>query len=127
MSVYSVYHVLCENFPQKSKCELNNKCVAYTFQQTQLICILHSSVDQGQKYIRGKQTGLKKTDYILSLPEISLCSDKNRQRRCRNEPKCHHVNCLRNAPDIFVQYFTMYFKIASCSPILIGFSKFSYF
>ena len=106
MSVYSVYciRVLCENFPQKSKCELNNKCVAYTFQQTQLICILHSSVDQGQKYIRGKQTGLKKTDYILSLPEISLCSDKNRQRRCRSEPKCHHVDCLRKAQDFYKSF-----------------------
>ena len=82
---------------QKLKCQLHNKCIAYTFQQTQLKCILHSSTDKGQKYTRGKQTGLKKIDHILSLPEISLCSDKNRQRRCRTEPKCHHVDCFRTA------------------------------
>ena len=51
--------------------------------------------------MRGKQTGLKKTDHILSLPEISFCSDKNRQRRCSREPKCHHVDCLRNALEHF--------------------------
>ena len=40
---------------------------------------------------------MKKPDYILSLPEMSFCSEKNRERRCRREPKCQHVNCLRNA------------------------------
>ena len=51
----------------------------------------------GQKFTRGKQTGIKKTDYILSLPEVSFCSEKNRKKRCRREPKCQHVDCLRNA------------------------------
>ena len=78
---------------------MQDKCVAYTFQQIKLKCTLHSTIDKGQRYIRGKQTGLKKTDYILSLPEINFCSDKNRQRRCSREPKCHHVDCLRNAQD----------------------------
>ena len=86
-------------FHRKLKCELHVKCVAYTFEQLRLSCILHGSTDKGQKYIRGKQTGVKKTDYILSLPQISYCFDKNRQKRCRREPNCHHVNCLRNAQD----------------------------
>ena len=80
---------------------MHDKCIAYTFQQTQMKCILHSRTDQGQRYVRGKQTGLKKADNILSLPEISICSNENRRRRCRREPKCHHVNCLRNAQDFF--------------------------
>ena len=59
--------------------------------------MLHSSINMGLKFTRGKQTGIKKTDYILSLPEVSFCSEKNRKKRCRREPKCQHVNCLRNA------------------------------
>ena len=78
---------------------MQDKCVAYTFQQNKLECTLHSTIDKGQRYIRGKQTGLKKSEYILSLPEMSFCSDKNRGRRCRREPKCHHVDCLRSAQD----------------------------
>ena len=88
-------------FHQKWKCLTHDKCIAYTFQQTQLKCILHSRIDQGQRYFRGKQTGLKKIDNILSLPETSFCSDQNRRRRCRNEPKCRHVNCFRNAQEFF--------------------------
>ena len=94
---------------KKLKCESNSKCVAYTFEQSQLICILHSSTNKGQKYTRGKQTGVKKTDYKLSLAEISLCSDKNRQRRCRREPKCNHVDCFRNAQDFLTQ-------VVCCTP-----------
>ena len=81
---------------------MHDKCVAYTFQQNNLKCILHSRTDQGQKYFRGKQTGLKKNDFIQSLPEISFCSNENRRRRCRREPKCHHVNCLRRAQDFWL-------------------------
>ena len=79
------------------------KCVAYTFEQSELNCILYSSTEKGKKYARGKQTGIKKQDYILSLPEISYCSEENRQRRCRNEPKCGDVDCLRNAPDVMLR------------------------
>ena len=75
------------------------KCVAYTFEKSKLHCVLHSSTDHGLRYARGKQTGIKKPNYILSLPEISFCAEKNRKRRCRREPKCNHVNCLRNAPE----------------------------
>ena len=75
------------------------KCVAYTFEQSKLSCILHSSIENGQKYARGKQTGFKKPDYILPLLEISYCSETNRKRRCRSEPKCNQVDCLRNAPE----------------------------
>ena len=85
------------SFHEKLKCEMFVKCVAYTFEKSKLNCILHSSTNQGLRYARGKQTGLKKPNYVLSLPEISFCADKNRKRRCRREPKCHHVNCLRNA------------------------------
>ena len=84
-------------FHQQLKCESLAQCIAYTFEQSKLICILHSSTNKGQRYIRGKQTGTKKTDFILSLPEMSYCSEKIRKKRCRREPKCHHVNCLRNA------------------------------
>ena len=91
-------------FCQKWKCLMHDKCLAYTFQQTELNCVLHSKTDQGQRYVRGKQTGLKKTDHILSLPEISFCSDKNRQRRCRREPKCHHVDCLRKAQEFYKSF-----------------------
>ena len=89
--------------PKKLKCEIDSKCVAYTFEQSRLICILHSSTDKGKKYTRGKQTGVKKTDYKLSLPEISLCFDQRRQRRCRREPKCNHVDCFRNAQDLLME------------------------
>ena len=99
MLQFAFENCISSKFHQKWKCEMHNKCVAYTFQQTKLECILHSSIDRGQKYIRGKQTGLKKTGIIQSLPEISFCSNENRRRRCRREPKCHHVNCLRNAQD----------------------------
>ena len=101
---------------QKLKCQLHNKCIAYTFQQTQLKCILHSSTDKGLKYTRGKQTGLKKTNYTLSLPEISYCSDKNRKRRCRREPKCSHVDCFRIASDftrLSVSTLTSHFRLYS--------------
>ena len=77
------------------------ECVAYTFEQSKLNCVLHSSIEKGQKYTRGKQTGFKKPNFILSLPEISYCSEINRKRRCRSEPKCSDVDCLRNAHEIF--------------------------
>ena len=78
-------------------------CIAYTFEQSRLNCILHSSIEKGLRYTRGKQTGMKKPDYVLSLPEMSFCSEKNRERRCRREPKCKHVNCLRNAQECFLR------------------------
>ena len=78
-------------------CMLQNECVAYTFEQEGLHCALHSSTENGKSYRLGKQTGLKKTDFTLSLPEISVCSEKRRARRCRWEPKCEHVNCFRKA------------------------------
>ena len=81
---------------KKYQCESQIECVAYTFEQSRLNCILHSSTDKGLTHTRGKQTGTKKTDYILSLPEISLCSEQNRQKRCKREPKCQHVDCKRN-------------------------------
>ena len=95
----------CENSIKKFKCESLAECVAYTFEQSRLSCILHSSIDKGQRYTRGKQTGMKKPDYNLSLPEISLCAEENRQKRCRQEPKCQHVNCIRNAQDRFEHNF----------------------
>ena len=81
---------------QKYQCESQIKCAGYTFEESQLNCILHSSIDKGLTHTRGKQTGTKKADYILSLPEMSLCSEKNRQERCKHEPKCQHVDCERN-------------------------------
>ena len=46
-----------------------------------LKCILHSSIDKGQKFTRRKQTGLKKLITFLhnvsgNLPLISLCSNQ---------------------------------------------------
>ena len=82
---------------KKFKCESIAECVAYTFEPSRLSCVLHSSIVKGQRYTRGKQTGMKKPDYILSLPEMSLCVEENRHKRCRQEPKCQHVNCIRNA------------------------------
>ena len=96
---------------QKLKCEQHSKCVAYTYEESRLICLLHSTTGKGQKYTRGKQTGVKKTDYKLSLPEISLCSDKNRQRRCRREPKCNHVDCFRNAQDYFTVLPPLWYQL----------------
>ena len=83
------------------QCMLHSKCVAYTFEQGQLHCALHSSTENGKSYRRGKQIGLKKTDFILSLPEISVCSEQRRERRCRHEPKCEDVNCFRKASKFF--------------------------
>ena len=93
---YFVTYKLQEKIPLKFKCVSDGRCVAYTYQKSRRRCTLHSSTEKG-KYIRGKQTGVKKSDYFLSLLEISFCSKKNRRRRCRREPKCHHVNCSRNA------------------------------
>ena len=73
------------------------KCAAYTFEQVGLKCILHASTEKGIKSAPGKQIGLKKRDFILSLPEMDFCFEKRRKRRCRWEPNCDHVNCLRNA------------------------------
>ena len=95
----------CKNvlkFNQKFKCESLSECVAYTFQQSRLICTLHSSIAKGLRYTRGKQTGMKKPDYILSLPEMSICFEQNRKKRCKREPKCPHINCLRNALEHFL-------------------------
>ena len=92
-------HISYVKIPKKLKCELHSECVAYTFEQSRLMCILHSSTDKGRRFTRGKQTGVKKTDYKLSLPEISLCFQQRRERRCRREPKCNHVDCFRNAQD----------------------------
>ena len=61
-----------------------------------MTCVLHGSIDKGTTKKRRKQTGVKKTDYTLSLPEMDLCSNKNRQKRCKREPKCRHANCIRN-------------------------------
>ena len=97
------YQLIIKRFHQKLKCEMIAECVAYTFEQSKLNCILHSSIGKGRKYARGKQTGSKKPDFILSLPEINYCSEENRQRRCRDEPKCEHVDCLRNAPEILLR------------------------
>ena len=75
------------------------ECVAYTYEHSRFNCNIHSSTAKGQKFFRGKQTGLKKANYTLSLPEISYCSEKNRKRRCRREPKCSDVDCFRIASD----------------------------
>ena len=108
--IWKLCHIIYVKIPKKLKCELHFKCVAYTFEQSRLICILHSSTNKGQKYTRGKQTVVKKTDYELSLPEISLCANKNRQRRCRREPKCNHVDCFRNAQDFLIEHCTTKLK-----------------
>ena len=97
--------------PLQFKCLLHGKCEAYTFDQSRLNCILHQSGKQTGKQ-RGKQTGLKKADYLLSLLEISYCSNKNRKRRCRSEPKCMHVNCLRKAQDCSINSLP-YWKVKS--------------
>ena len=86
---------------KKFKCELESKCVAYTFEKSKMTCNLHSSTDHGTIESPKQQTGVKKTDFILSLPEISLCSDKNRRARCIREPRCRHIDCLRNSQNPF--------------------------
>ena len=95
--ITSSYHFLyMRTFIKKYQCESQIKCAAYTFVQSRLSCVLHSSTNKGLTHTRGKQTGTKKPDYILSLPEISLCTEQNRQKRCTREPKCQHVDCIRN-------------------------------
>ena len=76
---------------------MRNECVAYTFDQSRITCTLHASIEKGTTQKRKYQTGIKKSDYILTLPEMNMCSFKNRQKRCKREPKCRHVNCVRNA------------------------------
>ena len=56
----------------------------------------------------GKETGMKKTDYNLTLPEVSICVEENRQKRCKQEPKCQHVNCLRNALEYLLNEVVAY-------------------
>ena len=76
---------------------MHEECIGYTFEQSSLNCILHSSTDEGLENTRGTQTGVKKSDYTLTLPEISLCFEKNRQKRCKREPKCQDIDCVRKA------------------------------
>ena len=76
---------------------MQNKCAAYTFDKSRMTCVLHANTDRGTSKKRRKQTGIKKADYTLSLPEMNLCANKNRQKRCKREPKCRHANCIRNA------------------------------
>ena len=94
-------------FHQKWKCLMHDECIAYAFQYT-LTCFLYSKTDQGSRYVYGERrtwgrTGFKKSENFLSLPEISFCANENRRKRCWREPKCHHVNCLRNAHDFLNQ------------------------
>ena len=65
-----------------------------------MTCILHSSTSDGTIETPQKQTGVKKTDYILPLPEISLCTDETRRKRCIHEPKCNHIDCLRKRKNL---------------------------
>ena len=76
---------------------MQNECAAYTFDKSRMICVLHASIDKGTTKKRRKQTGVKKENFTLSLPEMTLCANKNRQKRCKREPKCRHANCIRNA------------------------------
>ena len=89
---------------------MHDKCVAYTYQYTHdtwgPTCFLYSKTDQrreGGSFGRPSLTGFKKSKNVLSLPEISFCANENRRRRCWREPKCRHVNCLRNAQDFLTQ------------------------
>ena len=82
---------------KKYKCEMRNDCVAYTFDKSRMTCVLHASIDKGTTKKRRKQTGVKKADYTLSLPEMTFCFNENQQKRCKREPKCRHANCNRNA------------------------------
>ena len=98
---------------------METKCVAYTFDKSQMTCILHASIEKGTTRKRKTQSGVKKADYILSLPEMNLCSNKNRQKRCKREPKCRHVNCLRNGQKQHAQEFrnsnTLFCNAKKCS------------
>ena len=76
---------------------MQTKCLAYTFDKSRMKCTLHASIAKGTTIKRRKQIGVKKTDEILSLPEMNFCYYQNRQKRCKREPKCRHVNCMRNA------------------------------
>ena len=76
---------------------MKNECAAYTFDKSRMTCVLHASIDKGTTKKRRKETGVKKENFTLSLPEMTLCANKNRQKRCKREPKCRHVNCVRNA------------------------------
>ena len=76
---------------------MQNKCVAYTFDKSRMTCALHASLDKGTTKKRTKQTGVKKTDYTLSLQEMNFCANKNRKKRCKLESKCRHVKCVRIA------------------------------
>ena len=80
-------------------------CVAYTFDKSQMTCALHASSEKGTRKKRRAQSGVKKADYILSLPEMNVCSNKNRKKRCKREPKCRHVDCVRNAKKQHVRKF----------------------
>ena len=83
------------------KCETFSKCVAYTYEEAGPRCILHSSNARGLKFTPGKQTGVKRGDFVLSFLEMSFCFEKRRKRRCRREPNCDHVHCLRIASNHF--------------------------
>ena len=76
---------------------MHEECIGYTFEESRLNCMLHSSTDKGLENARGIQTGVKKSDFTLTSPEISLCFEKNRQKRCKHEPKCKDVHCVRKA------------------------------
>ena len=73
---------------------------------------------------------MKKPDYTLSLPEISICSEMNRRKRCKHEPKCQDVNCLRNALEHFLDQVVsgkIYRAPKSKNGYDVGFIKDEYF
>ena len=60
-----------QKLDQKYRCEMNEECIGYTFEQSSLNCMLHSSTDKGLENTRGTQTGVKKSDYTLTLPDLN--------------------------------------------------------
>ena len=88
---------------------MRNDCVAYTFDKSRMTCVLHASIDKGTTKKRRKQTGVKKADYTLSLPEMTFCFNENQQKRCKREPKCRHANCNRNAAKLNFDSFESIF------------------
>ena len=104
-----------------------SNCVAYTFDHFGPKCILHSRTEKGIESAPRKQIGLKKHDFILSLPEMDFCSEKRRKRRCRWEANCDHVNCLRKAFNHFT-LFKLSWKLCYrvCDQVLSSKRKLGY-
>ena len=73
-------------------CFLNQECDGFTL-SNELKCILHkTAISYHFTGRRISQVGIRQR--ASTFPKY--CEEEQRLERCKNEPKCDFLNCLRN-------------------------------